>query len=67
MSNERLCFICEKYIKFNNDFNRHLTSYDYAHEKKSSRFMFHNIYLKKNKIDDLRQHIKEKKNENEIL
>ena len=29
--------------------------------------MFHDIYLKKNKIDDLRQHIEEKKNENEIL
>ena len=29
--------------------------------------MFHNTYLKKNKIDDLRQHIEKKKNENEIL
>ena len=67
MLNERLCSACEKYIKFNNELNRHLISCDYAHEKKSSCFIFHNTYLKENKIDDLRRHIEEKKNENEIL
>ena len=67
MLNERLCFACEKYIKFNNKFNRYLISCDYAHEKKSLHFMFYNIYLKKNKIDDLQQHIEKKKNENKIL
>ena len=67
MSNKRFYFVCEKYIKFNNEFNRHLISCDYAHEKKSSRFMFHDTYLKKNKINDLRRHIEEKKNENKTL
>ena len=47
MLNERFCSICEKCIKFNNKLNRHWISCDYAHEKKSSRFIFHDIYLKK--------------------
>ena len=67
MSNERFCFVCEKYIKFNNEFNRHLISCNYAYEKKSPRLMFHDTYLKKNKIDDLRRHIEKKKNKNEAL
>ena len=67
MSNERFCSICEKYIKFNNELNQHLTSYDYTHEKKLSRFIFHDIYLKENEIEDLRRHVEDKKNENKIL
>ena len=47
MSNERFCSICEKYIRFNNEFNQYLIFCDYTHEKKSSRLIFHNTYLKK--------------------
>ena len=65
MSNERFCSICEKYIKFNNEFNRHLISCDYTHEKKSSRFRFYNIYLKELRICDNMS--KRKKNENKVL
>ena len=61
MSNERFCSICENYIKFNNEFNQHLISYDYAHEKKSLYFIFHNIYFKENEIENLQQHVKNKK------
>ena len=67
MSNERFCSIYEKYIKFNNKFNRYLISCDYAYEKKSSRFIFYDIYLKKNEIEDLRQYVEDEKNENKLL
>ena len=67
MSNERFCSICEKYIRFNNEFNRHLISCDYAHEKKSSRFIFHDIYLKENEIENLSWHVENEKNENKAL
>ena len=67
MSNERFCSICEKYIRFNNKFSRYLISCDYAHKKKSSRFIFHDIYLKENKIEDLRRHIENEKNKNKAL
>ena len=41
--------------------------YDSAHEKKSSRFIFHDIYLKENKIKNLQQYVEDKKNINKIL
>ena len=41
--------------------------YDYAHEKKSSRLIFHNTYLKENEIKNLRRHVENKKNENKVL
>ena len=67
MSNERFCSICEKYIRFNNIFSQHLIFCDYAHEKKSSRFIFHDTYLKENKIENLQQYIEDQKNENKVL
>ena len=67
MSNERFCSVCKKYIRFNNEFNRHLISCDYAHEKKLSRLIFHNIYLKENEIQNLRRHVENKKNKNKAL
>ena len=67
MLNERFCSICENYIKFNNKFNRHLIFDDYTHEKKSSRLMLHDIHLKENEIENLRQYIENEKNENKTL
>ena len=67
MSNERFCSICEKYIRFNNKFNRHLIFYNYTHEKKSLRFIFHDIYLKENEIENLQRHVENEKNENKVL
>ena len=67
MSNERFCSICEKYIKFNNKLNWPLISCNYAHEKKSSRSIFHNTYLKENEIENLRRHVENEKNENKAL
>ena len=67
MSNERFCSIDEKYIRFNNVFNRHLIFCNYMHEKKLSRFIFHNIYLKENEIENLQQHVEDKKSENKTL
>ena len=67
MSNERFCSVCKKYIKFNNEFNRHLISYDYVHEKKLSHFIFHDTYLKENEIENLQQHVKNKKNKKKVL
>ena len=67
MSNERFHSIRKKYIRFNNEFSRHLISCDYAHEKKSSHFIFHDTYLKENKIENLRRHVENEKNKNKIL
>ena len=67
MSNEHFCSICEKYIRFNNEFNLYLIFCDYAHKKKSLHFIFHNIYLKENEIENLRQHVENEKNKNKIL
>ena len=67
MSNERFYSICEKYIKFNNKFNRFLIFYDYAHEKKSSHFIFYDTYLKENEIENLRRYVEDEKNKNKIL
>ena len=41
--------------------------YDWAHEKKLSHFVFHNIYLKENEIENLRRHVENEKNENKVL
>ena len=67
MSNERFYSICEKYIRFNNELNRHLISCDYMYEKKSSHFIFYDIYLKENKIENLQRHVEDEKNENKVL
>ena len=67
MSNERFRSICEKYIRFNNELSRYLIFCDYAHKKKLSRFIFHDIYLKENEIENLRRHVEDKKNENKNL
>ena len=67
MSNERFCSICEKYIRFNNKVSQYLISYNYAHEKKSSRFILHDIYLKEDEIENLRRYVEDEKNENKIL
>ena len=67
MSNERFCSICKKYIRFNNKLSRYLISCDYAHEKKSSHFIFYNTYSKENKIKNLQRHVEDKKNENKVL
>ena len=40
---------------------------DYAYEKKLSRFIFYNTYLKENEIENLQQHVEDKKNKNKIL
>ena len=37
------------------------------HEKKSSRFIFHDTYLKENKIENLQQYVKDEKNKNKTL
>ena len=37
------------------------------HEKKSSRFIFYDTYLKENEIENLRQYVKNEKNENKVL
>ena len=44
-----------------------MISCDYAHEKKSSRFLFHNIYLKENKIENLQRHVEDEKSRNKVL
>ena len=67
MSNECFCSIYKKYIKFNKELNQHLTSCDYRHEKKSSRFIFHDTYLKKNEIENLQRYVEDEKNKNKIL
>ena len=67
MSNKRFCSVCKKYIRFNNEFSQHLISCNYAHEKKSLRFIFHDTYLKKNEIENLRRHVEDEKNKNKIL
>ena len=67
MLNKRFYSVCEKYIRFNNKFNRHLISCDYTHEKKSSHFIFYNIYLKKIEIENLQQHIKDEKDKSKTL
>ena len=67
MSNERFCSVCEKYIRFDNKFSRRFISCDYVHEKKLLRFIFHDIYLKENEIENLRRHVEDEKNKNIIL
>ena len=67
MLNERFCSICEKYIRFNNQFSQHLIFCDYTHEKKSLRFIFYDTYLKENEIDNLRRYVEDEKNENKAL
>ena len=67
MSNKRFCSICKKYITFNNKFNQYLIFCDYAHEKKSSHSIFHDIYLKENEIKNLRRYLEDEKNENKTL
>ena len=67
MSKEYFYSICEKYIRFNNKFNRHLIFCDYAHEKKLSCFIFYDIYLKENEIENLQRHIEDEENENKVL
>ena len=67
MSNKCFCSICKKYIRFNNEFNRHLISCDYTYEKKSLIFIFHDTYLWENEFENLRRHVEDKKNENKAL
>ena len=67
MLNERFCSICEEYIRFNNEFSRHLIFCDYAHEKKSLHFIFYDTYLKEIEIENLRRHVEDEKNENKVL
>ena len=44
-----------------------MISYDYAHEKKSLRFIFYDTYLKENEIENLQQHVENEENENKTL
>ena len=67
MSNEHFCSICEKYIRFNNELSQYLIFCNYTHEKKSSRFIFHDTYLKENEIENLRRYVEDERNENKIL
>ena len=44
-----------------------MISCDYAYEKKLSRFIFYDTYLKEKKIKNLQQHVENEKNENKAL
>ena len=41
--------------------------YNYTYEKKSSRLIFQDTYLKENEIENLQRHVENEKNENKIL